>query len=241
MAETDLREELLEEAEEEEEHRDIDREVNYKRIKRWVIQQSGKDYIQYAGLLDLLHQESGGDFTITTKLEQAPSEANGSTAIVSAIAAMGENGARLASGLGDANPGNVSRAMAPHLIRMAETRAKGRALRDLLNIPMVTAEEMGPEFSGQGNPPRAGGYQRAADTPLNEVGPEGIVVEGKRWTREQVWGFYQQRLSQAKEQGVSLPTSLLVNKDAPLSQIVGVTQNIKSRLAPAAAAPEKAN
>ena len=41
---------------------------------------------------------------------------------------------RTFSGIGDANPANTSRAIAVHSIRMAETRAKARALRDLLNV-----------------------------------------------------------------------------------------------------------
>ena len=89
-------------------------EIDYDRIKRrWLIQREGKDFILYAGLVDLLHQESEGCFEIRTHVIQPPSEANGNTAIVGAEVTMG-NLHRTASGIGDANPGNVSRAMAPH-------------------------------------------------------------------------------------------------------------------------------
>jgi len=147
--------------------------VDYDRVRRWVIQRDGKDYIQYAGLLDILHQESGGDFEIRTHLEQAPTEANGQLAIVSATVIVG---GRQASGLGDASPGSVNRMMAPHLVRMAETRAKGRALRDLLNVPYVTTEELGPE--GPVKDEQRGGYEASAPT------PETIEVDGRTFTRQ---------------------------------------------------------
>jgi hypothetical protein len=47
------------------------------------------------------------------------------------------------AGIGDANPGNVNRRIAPHLIRMAETRAKARALKDSVNVGIVALEELG--------------------------------------------------------------------------------------------------
>lgn len=43
-------------------------------------------------------------------------------------------------GYGDATPKNVSGGIAPHLLRMAETRAKGRALRDAVNAKTLIEE-----------------------------------------------------------------------------------------------------
>ena len=217
--------------------------VDYERLKKWVIQRDGKDFILYVGLLDLLHQESKGDFTITTKLEQAPTAENGQTAIVSAIAHMGRAGGssvdRMASGIGDANPGNVNRMMAAHTIRMAETRAKARALRDLLNIGLVASEELGP--SG----PPAGAASRAAPAtgprhplPNNGAGvvhpaPDTLVVDGKTYTRDQLWGFYQQRRTQCRERNVTFPQPAL-QRSSDLRAIAEQTKIMRDRLSMAA-------
>ena len=210
-----------------------------------MIKRDNKDFILYAGLLDLLHQESEGRFTIHTHLEQAPAEANGQTAIVSAVVNLGcgEPGGRTASGLGDANPGNVSRAMAPHTIRMAETRAKARALRDLLNVGLVAAEELGPSgpapAQGQGPPqPQRNGQQRQQE-------PEGIVVQGQQFSRTQVWSAYTQRMEQMKAAGLAVPAGMVFTQASPLSQLVGATQNMRRQLEAAHGgeppAPERSN
>lgn len=246
-AETDprLQQEMLEEVQEEEAHRAIDREVDYERIKRWVIQREGKDYIQYQGLVDLLHQKSGGQFMITTKLEQAPTAENKDTAIVSAIVTIGQPGNdRTASGIGDANPGNVTRMMAGAIIRMAETRAKGRALRDLLNVGLVTVEELAPPESEPSAARRPVQNQQAGSRddrhPLPDNGngivhpgaQDTITVEGTEFTRQQVWKAYTQRMAQAREHQVAYPNPVL-NNGAPLKALVAATQTIKGNLAKA--------
>lgn len=206
-------------------------EVDYARIKRWVIKREGRDYVQYAGLVDLLHQETEGAFEILTRLEQAPTEGNGQTAIVSATVTMA---GRTASGLGDANPGNVSRAMAPHTIRMAETRAKGRALRDLLNVGLVTAEELGP--GGAEESPRTHQDARPAPfaPPVARAPVESIQVDGRTFGRSQVLDVFHARLREADAAGLALAPIGEPGgpppDDAPLLALVGFSQSIKRRL-----------
>jgi hypothetical protein len=106
--------------------------------KEFIVERQGRSFVLYAGLLDLAHER--GLRSITTTLVQIPSEVNGLTAICHATVET-ENGAF--TGLGDASPDNVSRMMVPHLIRMAETRAKARALRDAVNVGVTALEELG--------------------------------------------------------------------------------------------------
>jgi len=110
-------------------------------VKReFLVERTGRTFALYAGLLDKAHGR--GLKGITTELVQVPSEANGQTAICRATVTT-ESGTF--TGLGDACPSSVSRTMVPHLIRLAETRAKARALRDAVNVGVTALEELGPE------------------------------------------------------------------------------------------------
>jgi len=107
----------------------------------FMITRQGKQYVLFAGLLDAAHAQ--GLKGIDTELLQVPSPDNGSVAVVKATVEM-EDG-RTFSGIGDASPENVGRNIAPHVIRMAETRAKARALRDAVNVGATALEELGGE------------------------------------------------------------------------------------------------
>ncbi|HZF59101.1 MAG TPA: hypothetical protein VEZ19_11575 [Rubrobacter sp.] len=117
----------------------------------FMITRQGKQYVLFAGLLDEAH--GLGLRGIDTDLIQVPEESNGNVAIVKATAEM-EDGRRF-SGLGDASPDNVGRSIAPHIIRMAETRAKARALRDAVNVGATALEELS---EGDDAPPASRGY-----------------------------------------------------------------------------------
>jgi hypothetical protein len=108
-------------------------------VKReFIVERQGRSFVLYAGLLDLAHSQ--GLRAIRTRLVQVPSEENGQMAIASAEV---ETDRGTFSGLGDASPANVSRAMLTCTIRLAETRAKARALRDAVNVGVVAFEELG--------------------------------------------------------------------------------------------------
>jgi len=106
--------------------------------KDYIINVQGSDFVKYEGLLDEAHQQ--GLCRVSTTLIQVPHADNGHVAIV---AAEVETAKGTFSGIGDACPANVSRMIAPHAIRMAETRAKARALRDAVNIGVAALEELG--------------------------------------------------------------------------------------------------
>jgi hypothetical protein len=96
--------------------------------------------VLYAGLLDEAHNQ--GLHEIETELLQIPSAENNEVAIVKARATMEKEGElHTFTGIGDASPENVGKMIKAHLIRMAETRAKARALRDAVNINAQILED----------------------------------------------------------------------------------------------------
>jgi hypothetical protein len=122
--------------------------------EEFMMTRQGKQYVLFAGLLDEAH--SRGLVGIDTELIQVPEESNGQVAVVKATVqiedASGGSGdpsnLRTFSGIGDASPQNVSRNIVPHLIRMAETRAKARALRDAVNVGATALEELSDSDDG---------------------------------------------------------------------------------------------
>jgi hypothetical protein len=123
--------------------------------EEYMIERQGKRFVLYAGLLEEAH--SRGLRSIETELMQVPAAENGDVAIVRAVVRMEEG---KFSGIGDAGPQNVGRMIAPHLIRMAETRAKARALRDAINVGVTAFEELGGEENGGAE--RAPAYEEPA-------------------------------------------------------------------------------
>ena len=116
--------------------------------KEFFVERSGQQFVLYAGLLDEAHQQELQ--SITTSLLQIPSDENKQIAICQAIVVMKDG--RSFSGIGDASPANVARPMATAIIRMSETRAKARALRDAVNVGAAALEELDSGFDQQEMP-----------------------------------------------------------------------------------------
>ena len=147
---------------------------------------NGKEAVAYAELLSMAHE--AGLKSIQTQLLVIPNDENGRLAIVKATVEI-EVGHF--EGIGDADPQSVEDRFAPHLIRVAETRAKARALRDAVNCGVVSFEEMDggrpipgasdpgsgapngrshrPEPRRSSTPPRAANRTNGSDGPMSEA------------------------------------------------------------------------
>jgi hypothetical protein len=163
--------------------------------EEYMIERGGRRFALYAGLLDEAHAR--GLRSIETELLQVPSSENGEVAIARAVVRTEEG---KFSGIGDASPGNVGRAIAPHIIRMAETRAKARALRDAINVGVAALEELGDEPEGSIAPPRSRAEQPRAEEPPGEERNE-LAKEALPATRKQL-NYLEALISDAVEDGL---------------------------------------
>jgi hypothetical protein len=128
--------------------------------EEYMIERGGRRFVLYAGLLDEAHVR--GLRSIETELLQVPASENSEVAIARAVVRTEEG---KYSGIGDASPQNVTRAIVPHLIRMAETRAKARALRDAINVGVTALEELGDEEDIVPEPAEQQASQKKAQDP----------------------------------------------------------------------------
>jgi NACalpha-BTF3-like transcription factor len=104
--------------------------------------QGGAEHPTYAGVLAEAHKKGLRGIEVT--ILQFPKEDNQWMCICSATVRMEEieGQYKMFTEIGDTSPKNVNKMIVPHLIRMAATRAKGRALRDAVNIGKTLREEM---------------------------------------------------------------------------------------------------
>jgi hypothetical protein len=140
--------------------------------KEFIVNLKGKEYPVFAGVLDAAHR--AGLKSLTTELIQVPSAENGMTAIVQATATF-EDG-RVFSDFGDCSPATTSVMLAPAAIRLASTRAKGRVLRDAVNVGQALLEEL-PDLDGDDHAPAHRGNGRAGAQP--QVQQQARGAEGE--------------------------------------------------------------
>lgn len=146
----------------------------------FIIEQHGKKYVLYQGLLDEAHKR--GLRSIEVELLQIPNSANDFTAISKATAVFAdgftdESGLVAFTELGDASPANVTKNIAPHIIRMSATRAKARALRDAVNIGVTAFEELGEDLPDEPVPASPAG-RRYSGTQLQSAAKAASKAKG---------------------------------------------------------------
>jgi hypothetical protein len=134
--------------------------------ERFIITLKGKDFVVYAGLLDLAHQK--GLQNMAVEAIQYPTKDNGFEAICKATVES-KNG-EVFEELGDANPKNVNQMIVNHILRMAATRAKARALRDFTNIGITCLEELGSLDEVIGDEKPGNGGSKKTETAKPESG-----------------------------------------------------------------------
>ena len=103
--------------------------------KEHIINLQGKEYITFAGLLDVAHKI--GLESIKTELVSISDD------LVVFKAEVTIKGNKVFTGYGDATKDNVNKMILNHRIRMSETRSVARALRWATNIGMTAYEELG--------------------------------------------------------------------------------------------------
>lgn len=144
--------------------------------KKHIIELKGKEFITYAGLLDEFFKQNGKEIIteeVITSNEAFPKFK---------ATVKGEKG--IFTGFGDANDTNVNSMIKLHKYRMAETRAKARALRDYCNIGMCSLEELGGEEIEDKKPYQPKELQSKVKT-INEVMKTLTFVQYRKLSEEQ--------------------------------------------------------
>ncbi len=104
--------------------------------KDHIVNISGKNFMTYEGLLKLAHEKKEG-FSMAITASFVSEDMKRAWCQVRLTTKE-----QVFDGFGSSTPENTGTMTQTHPVEMAHTRAKGRALRDYLNIGMVMAEEL---------------------------------------------------------------------------------------------------
>lgn len=187
----------------------------------YIVKVQSGPHVTYAGLLNRAHKED--EITaIRVEIIQVPTPENGEYAIVKA-AVTTKRGTY--EEIGDASPRSVAmKTLYPHLLRMAATRAKARALRDALNEGGTALEEFADVDNVDGTPPaeQHSTTERQAAPTVPTDRALAVIAAGEKVTRENIdnplalghawWETWAQRVEKAKGLGhpsiPSLPSTV---------------------------------
>ena len=134
---------------------------------RFITNIKGKDFVLYAGVLDLATQN--GLLKLQVEILQFPNKENGNEAICRAVAELKTG--EVFSDIGDANPNNCHELIVKHLIRMASTRAKARCLRDMCNISIACLDEIADFDDVLGSEANGNNHRGGKTTNTKKKGP----------------------------------------------------------------------
>ena len=107
-----------------------------KKPENYIVKISGKDYMTYEGLLNKAHEKKEA-FSMVVTEKWVSEDMKMAWCMIRLTAAD-----RTFDGFGSSTPENTGKMTQSHPVEMAHTRAKGRALRDYLNIGQAMAEEL---------------------------------------------------------------------------------------------------
>lgn len=126
--------------------------------KEFFTELNGKPFVLHIGLVHTLHEKSKGRFSIKVTPLKLPTPQDQQAIMQCDLTIYDEKRNPLieVTEYGDADGGNTNRMVGAHIIRMAVTRATGRAMRLAVDIGLTTADEAGSGAkSGRGQPRRS--------------------------------------------------------------------------------------
>ena len=134
----------------------------------FLVNLKGTQFPRFAGVLDAATQ--AGLRSLCTTIVQLPSPENGHMAVVMARAEFADG--RVFADVGDASPLSTSTQLAPAVLRLASTRAAGRALRWAINCGATLLEELPDHGEKAAHPPLS-----AAERPRPVAAPAPAAAD----------------------------------------------------------------